>query len=277
MLDGHIHIGDPNADRGHFMRSLHSAGFEGALVISPSPASFRNSADHTDWQSRLNDLECWSLLSPKLYPFFWIDPLEEDAERQIDTMSDRVAGFKVICNRFYPSDERAMKVFRHIASLNKPILFHSGILWDTMDSARYNRPGEFECLLEAPGLKFALAHISWPWCDECIAVYGKLLNAHRVRPEIASEMFIDMTPGTPPIYRREVLTKLFTVGYDVQSNVIFGSDGCVDSYDAEWVGQWIKRDNDIYSELGISEEARKLIFGGNLLRFLGLDTAQLER
>lgn len=28
-------------------------------------------------------------------------------------------------------------------------------------------------------------------------------------------MFLDLTPGTPEIYRRDLLTKLFTIGYDV--------------------------------------------------------------
>lgn len=75
-------------------------------------------------------------------------------------------------------------------------------------SSQYNRPSEFEPLLEINGLKFSLAHISWPWCDELIAVYGKFLNAYAGNPDHSVEMFIDITPGTPPIYRQEVLTKL---------------------------------------------------------------------
>ena len=80
-------------------------------------------------------------------------------------------------------------------------------------------------------MRFSLAHISWPWCDELIAAYGKILNASASRADYRGEMFVDITPGTPTIYRREALTKLFTVGYDIQDNVIFGrkqrsSDTC---------------------------------------------------
>jgi hypothetical protein len=103
------------------------------------------------------------------------------------------------------------------------MLFHSGILYDGRDTSRYNRPAEFECLLDVPGLRFAMAHISWPWCDEMIALYGKFQAAHGSRADVP-ELFIDTTPGTPAIYRRDALTKVFTVGFDVKHNVLFGSD-----------------------------------------------------
>ncbi len=67
-----------------------------------------------------------------------------------------------------------------------------------------------------------MGHCSWPWYDECIALYGKFLNA--LEKDGAPEMFFDLTPGTPVIYRRDLLTKLFTVGYDVPDNI--SEDDC---------------------------------------------------
>ena len=90
------------------------------------------------------------------------------------------------------------------------------------------------------GLRFALAHVSWPWVDECLAVYGKFLNALTRRRELSVEMFIDTTPGTPRIYRQEVLTKLMTIGYDVEHNILFGTD-CV-ARGAPFVGLGFARD-----------------------------------
>jgi len=269
MLDGHIHIGNTNADKSDFMDSLHATGFKGGLIISPAPVSFQHTVSPKDWAERLDIVDSFCADDDNLFPFLWIDPTEDDIEEQISSASGRVVGFKVICNHFYPSDDKAMSAYHLIASLNKPILFHSGILWDDGASAKYNRPGEFECLLEIPHLKFAMAHVSWPWCDECIAVFGKMLNARASRPDLSSEMFIDLTPGTPPIYRREVLTKIFTVGYDVVNNVIFGSDGTVGGYGPEWIGGWVARDKEIYSDLEITEDVVDKIFELNLLRFLG--------
>ena len=58
-----------------------------------------------------------------------------------------------------------MKVYNEIAKHEKPVLFHSGILWDGLNSSSTTSP-RFEALLEVNGLKFALAHVSWPWHDE---------------------------------------------------------------------------------------------------------------
>jgi predicted TIM-barrel fold metal-dependent hydrolase len=82
-------------------------------------------------------------------------------------------------------------------------------------------------------------------------------------------MFIDLTPGTPAIYRREALTKIFTVGYKVADNVLFGTDGTTAWYNTDWAPVWIKRDDAIYDELGLSAEARKKIYHRNLERFIG--------
>lgn len=163
-----------------------------------------------------------------------------------------------------------MEVYKAIAHYKKPILFHSGILWDGQPSSPYNRPAEFEVLLEIPGLKFCLAHVSWPWVDECIAVYGKFLNAYSRKTEAPVEMFIDITPGTPPIYREDALKKLFTVGYDIENNIIFGSDCSMDNYNSKWTSDWISRDVEIYGKLGLDAEIPGKVFYNNLLRFIGI-------
>ena len=103
-----------------------------------------------------------------------------------------------------------------------------------------------------------------------IAVYGKFLNAYDRRPDLSVEMFVDITPGTPPIYRRDALTKLFTVGYDVENNVIFGSDCEASDYNVGWSREWIARDDEIYEQIGVGRDIRNKIYRDNLLRFLGV-------
>jgi predicted TIM-barrel fold metal-dependent hydrolase len=90
-------------------------------------------------------------------------------------------------------------------------------------------------------------------------------------------MYVDLTPGTPPIYRREALTKLFTVGYDVGQNAIFGSDCYTAGYNSPWTREWVQRDNGIYDELGLEPAVRQAVFGENLKRFLGLIPRTGER
>ena len=273
ILDGHIHIHGKDNDRSTFSGRLKEAGVDGGLVISMPPAALAVVGDTAPAGERIDDVISLTQDNADLYPFFWIDPTEDDAPEQVERAVERpIAGFKVICGNHEVGDPRAMKVFRAIAAHGKPILFHSGILWDGMPSSRFNRPHLFEALLDVDGLRFSLAHISWPWCDELIAVYGKFLNAYSRRPDLSVEMFIDVTPGTPPIYRRDALSKLFTVGYDVQNNVIFGSDCLVHDYNVAWVRQWIARDNEIYGQIGVKEATKEKVYSENLLRFLGVSS-----
>jgi predicted TIM-barrel fold metal-dependent hydrolase len=245
-----------------------------------SPNCFRWGAKNglaASVRERLDGLFARTQGNPGLYPFFWIDPMEEDAEKQVDVACGYgVSGFKVICDRFYPYDERPMAVFRKIASAGKPLLFHSGILWDGKFSSVYNRPAGFESLLNIGGLRFSLAHASWPWIDECIAVFGKFLNA-RAGNDVSSEMFIDITPGTPEIYRRELLVKLFTVGYDVEDNVVFGTDCDFDEYNDGWARKWAGIDAGIYRDLKLDGGVMDKIFGGNLKRFAGIASEKIMR
>ena len=76
-----------------------------------------------------------------------------------------------------------------------------------------------------------------PWYDECVAVFDKYLNARENRLDISAEMFMDITPGTPPIYRRDALTKLLTVGYAVENNILFDVDNEIDNYNPQYTTQ----------------------------------------
>jgi predicted TIM-barrel fold metal-dependent hydrolase len=271
ILDGHIHIGIGDPDPADLVARMAASGVDGGLLISPAPASFAGAMKTASPAERLDSVFAWASGSDLLYPVYWIDPTESDAPQQVDlALSRGVVGFKVICDHFYPGDSRALHTFRAIAEAGKPMLFHSGILWDGKPSSNYSRPANFEALLQVRGLRFALAHISWPWIDECLAVYGKL-RAARTREGADIEMFIDTTPGTPPIYRKEALTKLHTVGYDVAHNVFFGSDAHANAYNGDYAKQWIGRDRAILTDIGVEAAAMDELFAGNLKRFLGVD------
>jgi predicted TIM-barrel fold metal-dependent hydrolase len=270
MIDIHIHLEEPESDPQALLDKFDSTDIDSGVILSLPPETFYTESESYDPETRLKQLQTYCA-NDRLYPFFWIDPIADDAEEQVDkALAYNVAGFKIICDRFYPSHEKAMNTYRKIAKANKPILFHSGILWDGKVSSKYNHPIEFECLLEVPKLKFAMAHISWPWCDELIALYGKFLNAFSLNPDLSVEMFIDTTPGTPPIYRKEALTRLYTVGYDIEHNIMFGSDTLANNYNTTGVATWRKRDTEILTELGLSNAQQECYFTTNCQRFLGL-------
>jgi predicted TIM-barrel fold metal-dependent hydrolase len=212
----------------------------------------------------------WASGSPAIYPFYWIDPSRPDACELVDMAVEKgIYGFKVIRSEAKPVDEKTIPVYRRMAHHGKPVTFHSGILWDGRASSDNFRPANWEGLLAVPGLRFALAHISWPWCDECIAVYGKFLNAiTRNGWRNVPEMFIDTTPGTPKIYRKEALSKIYTVGYDVLDHVMFGTDCRVSNYNVKWASDWLATDDGIYDELALDGRSRDSAYRSSLERYL---------
>ena len=212
----------------------------------------------------------------------FIDPTEPDALEQAELAGRKgILGFKIICSQHFPCDDRAMPVYNKIAELKKPVLFHSGILYDGRNaSGNYNRPCNFEGLLSVDGLRFALAHISWPWTDECIAVYGKFNNAFsRSGKGGAGEMFIDVSPGTPRPYRKAVFDRLLFAGYNIKTNLLYGIDTSVGPYSSSYAKDILAYDESLFDEYyktggmfgrELDADFRDYLYYKNLLRFVGL-------
>ncbi len=256
MLDCHVHImkrDQPQPD--NLALSLSRSGMTGAVLISPPPPSFtRVQAGPTDAGERLACVLEWCRNRANFFPFFWLDPLEYNAGRQIDeAFRAGIAGFKIICTQAGPEHTAVQKAARQIAATGRPLLFHSGILWDGYDSSRFNRPAGFEALLRIPQLRFALAHASWPWIDECLAVFGKFQQARRQAPDQCAEMFIDLTPGTPRIYRDELYRKLLGIGYPLADHILFGTDNVADDYNEKYAADWLQLDRRLLDQYGSGE------------------------
>jgi len=105
--------------------------------------------------------------------------------------------------------------------LGMPGIFHSGILFGFDDGSCFCRPACCESLVNIPGVKFALLHISWPWIDERLAVAGRF-RARTRGSDQGMQMFMDITPGTPRIWPAEALRKVLV--YLGDGTLIYGSD-----------------------------------------------------
>ena len=269
IFDCHVHTYDLDHSYQDCLKQMDAAGIDKIMLLSHHPASFwKESKSHASPIQSLESVMEWSKASDRFIPFYWIDPLETDAFEQVEkAVAAGIVGFKVICNRHFPGDERPMQVFAKIAEAGKPILFHSGILYSSSPSSMYNRPSMFEPLFYIPNLRFAMAHVSWPWHDECLAVYGHWQNS-KDAGEITSEMFIDTTPGTPRIYREEVLRKIYTIGYDIENNVVFGTD-CDSNYNTEYALEILAMDKEALDAIGVTPAQREKYYSKNLMRFLG--------
>lgn len=268
IYDMHIHTGEGPANQSFLLEQMEKCGVYGGALISACPEEATASLLKLPYKERVKNILEWTKDSDnRLIPILWVHPLEKNICDLInDAAKSGIKAFKIICDTFPVYSTENMKLLEAIEKTGLPILFHTGILWSGTDTSRYNRPADWECLLNLNKIKFSMGHCSWPWHDECIAVYGKFLNSYLTRD--SSEMFFDITPGTPKIYREELLTKLFTVGYDVENNIMFGTDSLSTEYNPDWVGGWLKTDNEIFDKIGVTAEQREKIYNKNLFRFL---------
>ena len=248
--DGHVHSFAGAPDSRAYLARLAAAGFRGGIVLSENPDPLDDSPA-PDPEDAMDRAIGWASASETLYPFYWINPVLDNASDLVDMAVEKgMFGFKVLPGRFMPGDPRALPVYEKMAKAGKPVLFHSGILWDGRPSSKFTRPGNYEELIDIPGLRFCCAHISWPWCEECVAVYGKFLNALTRADRPRAEMFIDITPGTPRRRRQSALEMLFGYDYDMNGRVMFGTDCRANDYAVAWAKEWQERDDAIYAALG---------------------------
>ena len=272
VFDMHIHANASTPCPEQIIRQMEDAGVWGGCIFSNHPEEAEDLGGY-DFDTRLKQVLDWCRgYEDRLFPVLWIHPNEENIIEKINIAVEAgIAAFKIICDNFYVYEERCMRMIREIARLGKPIMFHTGILWDGAVSSDYNRPIYWEHLLNVEGLKFSLAHCAWPWNDEVIAMYGKFLHAQRTGKHV--EMFFDTTPGTPEVYRKEHYTRLFYTGYETGDNVMFGTDSNADQYNKDWAAGWLKIEEKILDDLGVSHKVRQKIYHDNLLRFLGKSDA----
>ena len=246
MYDYHIHMYYSGRDTPkEFLQKTAEAGIGGGAVISPYPAG-HSRTDKADqrWRKRLENVLEFTSQTPGFLPVFWIDPTEPDVREQISRAAEEgVRGFKIICVHCYPRE--ILLPLGAVAETGLPVMFHCGILFNTTPAAKYNRPLEFEVLCQVKGLRFSLAHTGWPWTDEYNAVFGEF----RWGPNNV-DAYADLTPGTPGIYRRDVLKKLFLCGIPgIRKRVLWGSDSNALDYSVEPVKQLIRMDKAILEEI----------------------------
>jgi len=274
IIDCHVHSrGTESADG--ILRAMDQAGVEKMCLFSPYASAGVDvlgggafGADEEGMHGAVEWLGKVVAQAPdRIIGFAWIDARWPSAMQALERAVELgIRGVKSIPNHWYPTDDCALALFAKMEELGVPGIFHSGILFGFADGSRFCRPVFYEALINYPGVKFALSHISWPWVDECLAVAGRFRAAIR-GGDREMQMFIDLTPGTPRIWRAEALRKALV--YLGDERLIYGSD-VYPADDSERLRASVQRDIALFrEELGLSSEAIEHIMSGNVLRMLG--------
>ena len=266
-VDVHVHTrgGEDGAD---ILKAMDQIGLERVVLFSPHPQRDGGPQGPAKHPHRSVIDEIARIVAPdpeRLLAFAWIEPTLPDAVEAVDyALGEKgLRGVKMIPNHWYPADERAQACYQGIEQHRRPMLFHTGVLWGTSDTSQHCRPAFFEIMLHYPGIRFAMAHMSWPWTDECLAVNGKFKENQQ--GEWTS--YIDITTGAPRIWKVDALRKALC--YLGDEHIIYGSDSHLPD-GADYARLRLREDTEMLREAGASPETIERILTTNALKWLGL-------
>ena len=261
----HHHPEHGRIDAKVLLNQMDRAGLEKIALMSWYGGSLEEQSANIDAVA-----EVLAEAPERIYGLAWIEPRHKTPLDYLEKViaDKKYRGFKMIPNGWYPCDEQLFPYYRKMVELNAPCLFHSGILYFPTYSSKHCRPVYYEDLIKVDRFRFALAHISWPWTDECLALFGQWRSSRR--KGTTSEMFIDTTPGTPPFYREDALKNLMEFG--AEDAMLFGTDCLVGKPEdsdrqAETWQERIESDTLIYRKLAVSDKVIEKILRRNFDRF----------
>jgi predicted TIM-barrel fold metal-dependent hydrolase len=195
-----------------------------------------------------------------LIPFASVDPHKGKlGVREARELIDRgVRGFKFHPNiqAFSPDDRTFYPLYEVIADAGLIALFHSGTtgIGAGMPGGggvklKYSNPMLVDDVAaDFPELDIILAHPSFPWQEEALAIATHKPN-----------VYIDLS-GWSPKYFPEILVQY--INTRLKDKMLFGSD-----YPLITPDRWLAD----FEKLPIRDEVRPLVLKGNAARLLGLD------
>ncbi|MDD2708475.1 MAG: amidohydrolase family protein [Verrucomicrobiae bacterium] len=258
--DIHVHLYEKQTSSAReLLKNMDKLGVEKVALLSWYGDDLRKQRENIERMASLV-----AVCPDRLYGMAWIEPRIKTPLDMLDWAVEKKGcrGFKMIPNHWYPYEERILRYGERMAQLDVPCLFHSGILYFKTFSSRFCRPVYYEDLLTIKNFRFALAHVSWPWTDECLALFGEF-RCMRAQGCASAEMFIDLTPGTPPNYRRQVVERLITFG--AEDFMLYGTDA---NFDGIMDSARIKRgDSSLFRQLKLGKNTIEKIARKNFDRF----------
>jgi predicted TIM-barrel fold metal-dependent hydrolase len=197
-----------------------------------------------------------------LIPFASIDPAKgklgaREARRLVESFGIRGFKFHPSMQGFFPNDRSAYVLYEAIAEAGVPALFHTGqtgvgagMPGGNGIRLKYSNPMYLDDVAaDFPDMPIILAHPSFPWQEEALAVATHKPN-----------VYIDLS-GWSPKYFPEILVRYCNTL--LKHKVLFGSDWPVITPD-----RWL---ND-FEKIDIKPEVRPLILKQNAVRLLKLAT-----
>ena len=280
-IDFHTHADEPcgtHADDGYdelqsAMSSYFRSPFKHPPTIPETAAYYRErniaavifpvDAERETGHRRYNNKEVAELAAEHddiLIPFASIDPAKgkmgaREARRLVEHYGIRGFKFHPTYQGFYPNDRSAYPLYEAIAEAGVPALFHTGqtgvgagMRGGNGMRLKYSNPLYVDDVaVDFPDMPIVLAHPSFPWQEEALAVATHKPN-----------VYIDLS-GWSPKYFPTILVKY--ANSLLKHRVLFGSD-----WPAILPDRWLSD----FEKLDIKPDVRPLILKENARRLLGM-------
>jgi predicted TIM-barrel fold metal-dependent hydrolase len=228
-----------------------------AAVIFPVDAE----ANVGHWRVPNDEVaECCAENSDALIPFASIDPAKgklgaREARRLIEEYGVRGFKFHPTSQGFYPNDRKAYVLYEVIAEHKLPALFHTGqtgvgakMRGGMGMRLKYSNPIHLDDVAaDFPDMPIILAHPSFPWQDEALAV-----ATHK------PGVYIDLSGWAPKYFPPNLIQYANTL---LKDRILFGTDFPVLTPE-RWIAE--------FDKLQIKPEVRQLILRDNAIKLLGL-------
>ncbi|GGU82523.1 4-hydroxyphenyl-beta-ketoacyl-CoA hydrolase [Streptomyces litmocidini] len=224
---------------------------------------FTVDAEHATGHPRISNeeiAESCAAHADTLIPFASIDPHKgragvREARRLVEEYGVRGFKFHPSIQAFAPNDPLAYPLYEAIEELGVPALFHTGqtgigagVPGGGGIRLKYSNPMLVDDVaVDFPELRIILAHPSFPWQDEALAV-----ATHK------PHVYIDLSGWSPKYFPPQLVRYANTL---LKDKVLFGSDYPVITPD-RWLAD--------FEKLDIKPEVRPKILKGNAAYVLGL-------
>lgn len=194
-----------------------------------------------------------------LIPFASIDPAKgrlgaREARDLVENYGVQGFKFHPTMQGFFPNDRAAYVLYEAIAETGKPALFHTGqtgvgagMPGGMGMKLKYSNPMYIDDVAaDFPDMPIILAHPSFPWQEEALAVATHKPN-----------VYIDLS-GWSPKYFPEILVRYTNT--ILKHKMLFGSD-----WPAITPERWLSD----FEKIDIREEVRPLVLKQNAMKLLG--------
>ena len=237
VIDAHTHTSGPERDgsASYVVSVMDECGVEQAFVFAPLlSAQGKELTDESlgDVRTHNDYIAHFCSQSPERLLAFCVLNLHPglgggDAGRTAELMIEEarrcyhelgIRGCKLIPDHWTAEDEHAIRLFEELARLGMHVVFHTGIFMDERSST-WCRPALFEGVHRVEGFHGQLAHLGWPWVDECVAV---LLMQTEHSPPDDPPLCVDLSFGSPPDWRFDSFRK--AINNLPQNYLMFASD-----------------------------------------------------